>query len=343
VQSVTFNGTVICDNSNVYPRDIYEGGKEMRTNKRKLGVIVLLASSLWLSFSVAQGFAAELRFAHTMSTADTFHLAAIKFSELVKQKTNGTVDIKVYPAGQLGQDQQVLQGVRIGSIDIAAAGVPWYSSFAPWMGVLNLPYIFKSYEQAYRVLDGDIGRDLGARLEPLGMKVLGYPELGFRNVTTSKVDIKTPDDVKGLKLRTTGDPYHVLCWKLLGVIPTPMPWPDVYMALKTGTVDGQENPVTVIYSAKLFEVQKYLSMTMHAYSAFCVTMNLKKFNGLSADQRKALTEAMAEAISYQRALNREKEKPMLEEMKKTGMVIEENREEARRGRVCEEVRLGDTQ
>jgi len=268
--------------------------------------------------------AVELKFAHTMSTADTFHLACIKFAELVKQKTGGDLQITIYPAAQLGKDPQLMQAVRLGSVDIAATGVPWHTSFAPWLGVLNLPFLFRDYDHVYSVLDGEIGEELAKPLETLGMKALGFPEIGFRNLTNSKVPVKMPEDVKGLKLRTTGDPYHVLCWKLLGTIPTPMPWPEVYMALKTGTVDGQENPITVIHAAKLFEVQKYLSLTRHAYTAHCVDMNLKKYQSLPSSQQKILLEAMREATDYQRKLNRKREQPMLKEMKQSGVIIEGN-------------------
>jgi TRAP-type transport system periplasmic protein len=294
----------------------------MRHAVKKTLWLLLLTSTFTLGPIVVTAATTELKLAHTMITTDTFNEAALKFAELVKEKTKGSLEIKVYPNGQLGTDPQILQSVRLGSIDIGVAGVPWYTSFAPWLGALNLPFIFRGYDHAYRILDGDLGKELSGRLESVGMKALGFPELGFRNITTTKQAIKNPEHVKGLKLRTTGDPYHVLCWKLLGVLPTPMPWAEVYMGLKTGTVDGQENPVTVIHAAKLYEVQKHLSLTMHAYTAHCATVNLNKYKSLSALEQNALQEAMAEAISFQRRLNREAEKPMLEEMEKAGMLIE---------------------
>jgi tripartite ATP-independent transporter DctP family solute receptor len=257
-----------------------------------------------------------------MSTTDTWQEAALKFADIVKAKTNGSLQIKVFPAGQLGGDPQILQGVRVGSIDIAVTGVPWYTSFAPYLGVLNLPFIFQDNDHAYQVLDGDFGKELSSHLESVGLKGIGFPEIGFRTLTTSNSAVKTPGDVKGLKLRTTGDPYHLLCWQLLGTIPTPMPFPEVYMALKTGTVDGQENPITLIHSAKFYEVQKHLSIINYAYTAHCASVNLARYKRLSTVEQNALQEAMAEAIYFQRRLNREKEKPMLAEMEKAGVVIE---------------------
>jgi TRAP-type transport system periplasmic protein len=285
---------------------------------------VLLATILMFTASNTEIFAAELKLAHTMSTTDTWQEAALKFADLVKTKTNGSLEIKVFPAGQLGGDPQILQGVRVGSIDIAVTGVPWYTSFAPYLGVLNLPFIFQDNDHAYQALDGDFGKELASRLESVGLKGIGFPEIGFRTLTTGKIAVKNPEDVKGLKLRTTGDPYHLLCWQLLGTIPSPMPFPEVYMALKTGTVDGQENPVTLIHSAKFYEVQKYLSVINYAYTAHCATVNLGKYKRLSSAEQNALQESMKEAISFQRRLNREKEKPMIEEMQKAGIIIEAN-------------------
>lgn len=296
----------------------------MKRDARKIlwilaGLIAVITAS-----TAAVAGTTQLKFAHTMSITDTFQEASLKFADLVKAKTNGSLEIKVYPAGQLGGDPQMLQGVRVGSIDIAATGVPWYTTFAPWLGVLNLPFIFQDYDHAYQVLDGDFGKELSSRLESVGIKGIGYPEIGFRHLTTAKNAVKNPADVKGLKLRTTGDPYHILCWKLLGALPTPMPWPETYMALKTGTVDGQENPVNSIHSAKLYEVQKYMSLIGYAYTAHFVSVNLNKYKSLSAHEQNALQEAMAEAISFQRQLNREREKPMIEEMEKAGMLTERN-------------------
>lgn len=296
----------------------------MRARGKRVTLAVVLAGVLIFGPMAMLASAEELKFAHTMSPADSMNKAVLKFAEFVKERTGGALTVTVYPAGQLGKDPQILQGVRLGSIDIVMTGIPWHTSFAPWLGVLNLPYIFRDYEHAYRVLDGEIGQELYKPLETLGMKALGPCEIGFRCLTNSVRPVKTPEDVEGLKLRTTGDPYHVLSWKFLGAIPTPMPWPEVYMALKTGTVDGQENPVTLIHGAKLFEAQKYLSLTMHAYSASLVDMNLKKWKSLTSSQQKILLEAMRDAEDWHRKFNRELEGPILKEMAQSGMIIEKN-------------------
>lgn len=297
---------------------------QMRGKSKGTRLIISLTIIFFLAAIPARANALELKFAHTLAPTDTMHMGALKFAELVKKKTGDTLTVTIYPAGQLGNDTQILQGVRLGTIDIAMSGIPWHAGFAPFLNVHDLPFLFRDYDHAYRVLDGEIGQELLKHLETVGIKGLGFVEIGFRNLTNNKRPVRTPDDVKGLKLRTTGNPYHVLAWKLLGAIPTPMPSTEIYMACKTGTVDGQENPVTHIHGMKWYEVQKYLSLTMHAYSSCGVDMNLKKYQSLTSSQQKALVEAMHEAAVYHRNLNRQIEGPALKEMKQKGLIVIED-------------------
>jgi tripartite ATP-independent transporter DctP family solute receptor len=275
----------------------------------------------------------KLRFAHTVSTEDTSHKAIVEFARMVKERTGGKLEVEIFPAAQLGNDPKVLEGVRLGTIDAGMTGNPFFTSFAPELNVLDLPYLFRDYEHAYKVFDGPIAGELLAVLEKHGLKGLGNLEIGFRNLTNSRRAVKTPDDVKGLKIRVVPNPAHVQAWKLLGGIPTPMPFPEVYLALKTGTVDGQENPVTIIYANKLHEVQKYLSLTWHAYTVFDVVMNLNRFRALPADVQTALKESLREAFVWQRQLDRQVEGEYLQKMKAGGMVVEEQPDRAAFARV----------
>ena len=274
----------------------------------------------------AQG--TKLRFAHTVSTEDTSHQAIVEFARRVKERTSGRVEVEIFPSAQLGNDPKVLEGVRLGTIDMGMTGNPFFTSFAPELNVLDLPYLFRDYDHAFKVMDGPIGRQLLGTIEKHGLKGVGFLEIGFRNLTNSKRPVKTPEDVKGLKIRVVPNPAHVQAWKLLGGIPTPMPFPEVYLALKTGTVDGQENPITIIYANKLYEVQKYLSMTWHAYTVFDVVMNLKKFQALPPDVQTVMTEVLQEAFVWQRNLDRRVEGDYLQKMKAMGMLIEEQPDRA---------------
>jgi tripartite ATP-independent transporter DctP family solute receptor len=289
---------------------------------------ILIAGLFLVLLPALSAGAEQAKFAHTMSTSDTMHQAVLKFAELVKAKTNGALEVAVFPSGQLGNDSQILQGARMGSIDMAMTGNPFHTTFEPSLNVLDLPFLFQDFSHAYRVLDGDIGKEVLSRLEKHGLKGLGFLEIGFRNLTNSKRAVKEPGDMSGLKIRVTPNPAHVAAFKLLAAIPTPMPFTEVYMALKTGTVDGQENPTTLIHGQKFYEVQKFMSITMHAYTVSEVSMNLKKFQSLPAAQQKALGEALAEAAVYHRKLNRDLEGSLLKEMEQKGLqvIAEPNRQ-----------------
>jgi tripartite ATP-independent transporter DctP family solute receptor len=265
-----------------------------------------------------------LRFAHTQPTADTHHAAALHFKERVEALTNGEVKISVHPAGELGNDPAVLEGVRLGTIDIGNTGNPFFTRFEPRLNALDLPYLFASYDHAYRVIDGPIGKNLIDGLEKHRMQPLAFWEIGFRNVTNSRRAVHTPKDLEGLKIRTTPNPAHVQAFKIMGAIPTPMPFTEVYLALESGTVDGQENPLSIIYSNRFHEVQKHLSMTRHAYTVSITVMNQQKFRSLSEAHQKIVLDAAKEAAQFQRELNRKADTEALEAIRKAGVEVVEN-------------------
>lgn len=290
--------------------------------KRLAGPLALAISVAMLSgTAIAQ---TTLRFAHTQPTADTHHAAALHFKERVEALTNGEIKVSVHPAGELGNDPAVLEGVRLGTIDIGITGNPFFTRFEPRLNALDLPYLFKSYDHAYRVIDGPIGQSLVDGLRKHRMEPLAVWEIGFRNITNSKRAVRTPKDLEGLKIRTTPNPAHVEAFKILGAIPTPMPFTEVYLALESGTVDGQENPFSITYSNRFHEVQKHLSVTQHAYTVSILAMNQQKFRSLSEAHQKAVLQAANEAKELQRKLNREADKEALEGFRKAGVEVIEN-------------------
>ncbi|HTU03024.1 MAG TPA: TRAP transporter substrate-binding protein [Candidatus Sulfotelmatobacter sp.] len=266
----------------------------------------------------------KLRFGHTLAASDAQGLSAERFAKNVAERTNNAIKIEVFPAGQLGNDTQVIEGAKFGTIDFAMTGNPFYTSFVPELNAFDLPYLFRDFDHAYKVLDGPIGQDLRRLLENHGLKAIGIVEIGFRNVTNNKRPVKVPEDLKGLKLRTTPNPAHLQAFRLLGANPVPMPITEVYLALKMGTVDGQENPIAHIHDMKFHEVQKYLSLTYHAYTSSIVVMNLKKFQELTPEQQKILQESLQEATNWDRKYNRELDVKALAAMKAAGMQVEEN-------------------
>ncbi|MCB9948215.1 MAG: TRAP transporter substrate-binding protein [Rhodospirillaceae bacterium] len=272
----------------------------------------------------AHAQAVTLRFGHYGATQDSATAAAERFKEVVEERSGGEIEISLHPAHELGNDPALLQGVRLGTIDIAMTGNPYFTAFAPEMNVLDLPFLFHSSEHVYGVFDGEIGRQVLDGMARHQLQGLALWEIGFRNLTNSVRPIREPADLQGLKIRTTPNPAHVRAFELLGAVPTPMPFGEVYLALQTGAVDGQENPVNHIYANRLYEVQDHLSLTRHAFTASPMAMNKAKYDSLDADMQQLLLDAALEGARFERTLNEEREAGSLQAMKDAGMQVVED-------------------
>jgi len=279
-----------------------------------------------------------LRMANTLAPTDTHNTAARYMAERLKEKTNGALAMTVHPAGVLGNDGSLLDGTRFGSIDMALTGNPFFTQLAPRLNVMDLPFLFRGADHAHKVMDGPVGAELLKDLEKHGMKGLAFWEIGFRHVTNSRRPIRAPEDLKGIKIRTTPNRAHIEAFRLLGANPAPMAFTELYLALENRTVDAQENPVNNIHDNRMYEVQKYMSLTGHAYTASILVINLDRFNRLPAAQQQALQEAAREATLYQRKVNAELEGGNLQRIKDAGVeVIEKIDQEPFRKLVAEKV------
>jgi tripartite ATP-independent transporter DctP family solute receptor len=265
--------------------------------------------------------ATRLRLAHAGPDNSSQHIAALEFARVVKERSKGALEVQVYPGSQLGNDATVIGAVRGGTIDIMMAGSVNFAGLTPQIGALDLPFLFRSPEHAYKVLDGQIGQRLMTGLEGHNLKGLGWFEVGFRCITTKNRPVRTPDDVKGLKIRTTPNPSHILAFKLLGANPVPMPLGELYQALEAGAVDSQEHPIAITHSAKFYEVQKHLTMSRHAYTAMPVVMNKGKFDALAPELQKILADAARLAGQHQRELNAKDETKILADLRAKGMSV----------------------
>jgi len=275
------------------------------------------------------GATMELKLASMTPTSHTYNQGAAKFAELVKQRSNGRIDVKIYPEGQLGKgERELLEAIQQGTIDIYVGSTAPLSGFSPSMGILDLPFLFRDYAHVDKVLDGPIGRQLMDEIERTGMKGLAFWENGFRNLTNSKRPVRTPADAKGLKIRTQENKIHIAAWKAIGVNPVPMAWGEVYGALQQKAIDGQENPIAVIYSVKLNEVQKYLSLTQHVYSPAMLIFSLKKWQSLSREDQDLLLKAALETARYERKLGRDNEEKQVAELAERGMQVIRNVDKA---------------
>lgn len=278
---------------------------------------------IMLSFLPAQA-KTTLKLATVTPDHHAYTRGAQEFARLVEEGTGGDVVIKVYGGGQLGKgERELLEGLQLGTIDLAVTATGPVSNFNEDMGVVDLPFLFTSNEQVDKVLDGPIGRSLLDGLEKADIKGLAFFENGFRNFTDSKRPLTKPEDFQGLKFRTMENPVHLASVRQLGAQAVPMSWGEVYTSLQTGVIDGQENPVAIIYAFKLSEVQKYLSMTGHFYSPAPLSMSLKKFKALKPEYQQVVLDAALQAAAYERNLIRDNEAKQLAALKEQGMVVSE--------------------
>ncbi|MFQ1049664.1 TRAP transporter substrate-binding protein [Avibacterium paragallinarum] len=272
-------------------------------------------------FSAAANAATTLRFGYEAPRSDTQHIAAKKFNELLKEKTNGELKLSLFPDSTLGNAQTMISAVRGGTIDLEMSGSPNFTGLEPKLNVIDIPFIFKDRQHVYKVLDGEIGQGLLKDLEAKGLKGLAFWDVGFRAFSNSKRPVTKPEDIKGLKVRTNQNPMYIQAFTLLGANPVPMPLSELYTALETRAVDAQEHPIGIFWSAKLYEVQKYLSQTNHGYTPLIVVMNKAKFDSLTPELQQAIVEAAKEAGQYQRDLNEKNEQDIIANLRKSGVEV----------------------
>lgn len=250
--------------------------------------------------------------------------AATWFKECLDKQVPGKFDVVIHHSGVLGSETQVLQQIQLGTTQMSVSTTGPIEAFVPEIKALEMPFLFPSYEAADKVLDGPVGQELRQRFEKAGFVAIAFLDNGFRNVTNSKRDVKEPSDLKGLKIRTMEAPTHLAIWRALGANPTPMAWP-IFTQLQQGVIDGQENPIAVIYAAKLPEAgQKYLSLTRHVYSALVFVANKRFVDSQPAAERKALADCAQTAAVEGRRYIRDNERQQLAELKAQGMQIDDS-------------------
>lgn len=263
----------------------------------------------------------KIKLAYVVPETQSTHIGAVEFKKYVEEKSGGKLAVELYPNGQLGSDRQAIEGVSLGTIEMTIPAVAPLSGFEKKFMVFDLPFLFKDREAAYKALDGELGQKLLETLPPLGLRGLAYGENGFRNITNNKGPIYEPKDLKGMKIRTMENPVHMEAFRLLGANPTPMAFGELYTALQQGTVDAQENPISLIYTTKFYEVQKYVSKTGHVYAATLVLINDKFFTSLPADLQKVLSDGAVVFRDFQRQLAAQQDTEWVDKLKEAGMQV----------------------
>jgi TRAP-type transport system periplasmic protein len=270
---------------------------------------------------LAQAQAVKLSLGHGAAPENPRHVAALKFAEVVKAKTNGQVEVTVSPSGQLGNDPAQITAVRSGALDITANSQGAFANVVPEYAAFGMPFLFADLPSAWKVMDGPVGKELADKTAEKGMVVLGYWDNGIRHMSNSKRPLNTPEDLKGLKMRTPPDAVTVDIMTAVGAQAQQIQFNELYVALQQGVVDGQENPLMNINSAKLYEVNKFISLTGHKYEMTPFVMNKRSYDSLTEAQKKAVQEAAAEATKLQRTLSQEADNKLAADLKAKGAVF----------------------
>lgn len=245
------------------------------------------------------------------------------FKKEVEKNSKGRIKVELYPNGQLGGTREMVESVQMGTLDLTTPTSSPLAGFEPKFQVLDLPFLFKNKDVAWKALDGKLGEKLSALLPSHGFVCLGYFENGYRHISNNRNPIVTPKDLKGLKIRTMENPMHIDYFKALGANPTPMNFGEVYTSLQQKTIDGQENPIAIVWDNKFYEVQKYYSLTGHLFSITLLLMNKDTFDKLPKDLQKVVKDAARKFCLADRKMVSKTEAGTLAKIKKTGMKVNE--------------------
>ncbi|WP_234267627.1 TRAP transporter substrate-binding protein [Hydrogenophaga sp. NFH-34] len=264
-----------------------------------------------------------LKIGYSNALTSHYGMGAVAFCEEVDKGTQGRYKCQQYPNNALGGEREMIEAVQLGTQDLANVSTGALGNFVPEVKIVDIPFLFRDYDHARKVMDGPIGQDLLKKMTAKGIVGLAWTENGFRHITNSKRAINSAEDARGLKLRTMENKVHMDGFKTFGVLPTPMAWPEVFTALQQGTVDGQENPIPVILSNKLSQVQKYLSLTNHVYSPAVLVLSPSVWNKLSDADKGVFQEAARKAAAVQRKKVNDDESVAVAELRKDGMQVVE--------------------
>lgn len=274
-----------------------------KTFIRSAALAIIGLSALFAGPATAQE-KIVLKVGHAASANSTGQQAFEFLGKELSQKTNGRITLEIFPASQLGGERELIQGIQQGKVDMTFVASAVLGNFNQEFFALDIPFMFKDREGVYRVLDGYIGRYLLTSLESAGLKGLGYWENGFRQLTSTWSAIRSPDDLKGRKMRTMENEVHIAAWREEGADPAPLAFGELYKALESGQFEVQEGPINLFYDVKFHEIQRFITRTNHVYSPWPVLMSPAAYDRLSSDEKTLLIEAIDKATRYQRELAR---------------------------------------
>ena len=295
----------------------------MRISRLLCTLTVASAAVLALP-AVPAGAQTTLKMNISISQNSHYGVAVDAFAREVEARTGGRYKVQNFYSGALGAERESIEALQVGTLDLTMTSTGPVPNFVPEVSILDIPFLMRDYPHARSVLDGPIGQDMLGKFPAKGIVALAWGENGFRHMTNSKRQVNAPDDLKGLKMRTMENPVHIQAYKQFGIIPTPMAFTEVFTALQQGTVDGQENPLSVISAAKFDQVQKYMTLTGHVYSPALILMSKAQFDKLSAADKQVFLDSAKEAVKANRARIDDDERKAVADLRSKGMVIVEN-------------------
>lgn len=291
--------------------------------KKRLAAVMGAAMLVVLgTVSTAMGADAQVfRLSHGMAADGAFGVYMERFSELVGEKTEGRYQVDVYHNGQLGSERDTVEACQLNNLDFAIVNQAVLANFIPQFSALDLPYLFESYDHVDKVFGGEIGQTLLDQMTDIGIVGVEAFESGFRNLTNNKHEVNSVADVDGLRIRVMENQIHQETWRTLGADPVPMSWGDAYTAMQQNAIDGQENPTVVIEQNHVAEVNKYISITEHAYSTTFLICSQKTWSGMSEEDQALFKEAAAEASAEYKEFVRSTEQDSLDLLQEEGMTV----------------------
>ncbi len=281
---------------------------------------------LLIGMTLMTGFAATqaqtvLKIGYATTKESHYGVGSSTFCEEVEKNTQARYKCQQFPSSALGGEREQIEAVQLGTQDIVNTSTGPVGNFVPEVKIVDIPFLFRDYEHARKVMDGPIGQEILSKFPSKGIIALGWTENGFRHMTNSKRAIMKPADAAGLKMRTMENKVHMDGYRTFGILPTPMAFPELFGALQQGTVDGQENPIPVILSSKFSQVQKHLSLTGHVYSPALLLMSPRTWNKLTDADKKVFTEAAKKAGAAQRKKVNDDENSGIAQLEKEGMTV----------------------
>ncbi len=262
-----------------------------------------------------------LKVGYTPGKDSHYWVGAVTFCDEIEKGTAGKYKCQQFPSSALGGEREMIEAVQLGTQDLVNTSTGPLGNFVPEVKVVDIPFLFRDYDHARKVMDGPIGQDLLKKMPEKGLIGLAWTENGFRHMTNNKRPINTAEDARGLKVRTMENKVHMDGYKSFGLLPTPMAFPELFGALQQGTVDGQENPIPVILSSKFAQVQKHLSLTAHVYSPAALILSPKIWTKLTDAEKKLFVEAAQKAAVAQRKKVNEDEANGIALLRKDGMQV----------------------